>query len=279
MIRLFACDLDGTLLNAQHESDALIEDVIRRVIESGRFFTVATGRSTSMIDFGEMNEQMYVICMNGSLILNPKREIIHYERIDQRVVRAMLEAFPQVQLECLTPTHAYVRQEKEQFISSMVERSKRMPDGARWINHFLQDVEGHMLFSQSMEEILRHDICKINCRVEMQEDAQKLRAYLQAHAQELVNAPSNSALFEITKSGVNKGSAVAWLAKQLGVAEQEIAVYGDGGNDLEMLSMFAHSYAPCTAQERALAVAKEIIGPYQDYSVAKHIAQTLEEHS
>lgn len=136
-----------------------------------------------------------------------------------------------------------------------------------------------MLFSQSMEEILRHDICKINCRVEMQEDAQKLRAYLQAHAQELVNAPSNSALFEITKSGVNKGSAVAWLAKQLGVAEQEIAVYGDGGNDLEMLSMFAHSYAPCTAQERALAVAKEIIGPYQDYSVAKHIAQTLEEHS
>ena len=96
MIRLFACDLDGTLLNAQHESDALIEEVIRRVIESGRFFTVATGRSTSMIDFGEMNEQMYVICMNGSLILNPKREIIHYERIDHRVVRALLEAFPQV---------------------------------------------------------------------------------------------------------------------------------------------------------------------------------------
>ena len=48
MIRLFACDLDGTLLNERHESDAFIEGVLRSVVESGRYFTVATGRSTSM---------------------------------------------------------------------------------------------------------------------------------------------------------------------------------------------------------------------------------------
>ena len=65
------------------------------------------------------------------------------------------------------------------------------------------------------------------------------------------------------------------LADQLGIDAQDVAVYGDGGNDLEMLTMFAHSYAPCTAQKEAQMAASAIIGPYQSYSVAKHIAETL----
>ena len=39
--------------------------------------------------------------------------------------------------------------------------------------------------------------------------------------------------------------------------------------------MFAHSYAPCTAQKEAQMAASAIIGSYQSYSVAKHIAETL----
>ena len=125
------------------------------------------------------------------------------------------------------------------------------------------------------EEILKQDICKINCRVDTQEEARQLQEYLQAHADALVNAPSNQGHFEITASGVNKGTAILHLADRLGIDAQDVAVYGDGGNDLEMLTMFAHSYAPCTAQKEAQMAASAIIGSYQSYSVAKHIAETL----
>lgn len=275
MIRLFACDLDGTLLNERHESDAFIEGVLRSVVESGRYFTVATGRSTSMIDFGEMNGRIYVICMNGSLILDPKGRVVRCEKIDKEVLLQLLEQFPTLRMECLSAQHSYIRQDKETFVAAMMANKDRMANGERWVRRLLEHVDEQMCFSQRTEEILKQDICKINCRVDTQEEARQLQEYLQVHADALVNAPSNQGHFEITASGVNKGTAILHLADRLGIDAQDVAVYGDGGNDLEMLTMFAHSYAPCTAQKEAQMAASAIIGPYQSYSVAKHIAETL----
>ena len=53
MIKLFASDLDGTLLNLLHDTDRTIRDAIREVTASGAHFSVATGRTmrTSQ-DFG-----------------------------------------------------------------------------------------------------------------------------------------------------------------------------------------------------------------------------------
>jgi len=51
--------------------------------------------------------------------------------------------------------------------------------------------------------------------------------------------------------------------------------YGDGGNDLQMLSMFEHSYAPCTALEEAKYAANNQLGPYHEYSVARNMLETL----
>ena len=164
MIRLFACDLDGTLLNERHESDAFIEGVLRSVVESGRYFTVATGRSTSMIDFGEMNGRIYVICMNGSLILDPKGRVVRCEKIDKEVLRQLLEQFPTLRMECLSAQRSYIRQDKETFVAAMMANKDRMPNGERWARRFLEHVDEQMCFSQRTEEILKQDICKINCR-------------------------------------------------------------------------------------------------------------------
>ena len=51
--------------------------------------------------------------------------------------------------------------------------------------------------------------------------------------------------------------------------------YGDGGNDLQMLSMFEHSYAPCKALEEAKYAANNQLGPYYEYSVARNMLETL----
>ena len=38
-----------------------------------------------------------------------------------------------------------------------------------------------------------------------------------------------------------------------------------------MLSMFEHSYAPCTALEEAKYAANNQLGPYYEYSVARNM--------
>lgn len=42
-----------------------------------------------------------------------------------------------------------------------------------------------------------------------------------------------------------------------------------------MLSMFEHSYAPCTALEVAKYAANNQLGPYYEYSVARNMLETL----
>ena len=44
MIKLFASDLDGTLLNELHESDEVIFNSIQQVLNKNLYFTIATGR-------------------------------------------------------------------------------------------------------------------------------------------------------------------------------------------------------------------------------------------
>ena len=99
--------------------------------------------------------------------------------------------------------------------------------------------------------------------------------FLEKYSSSIVNAPCDKNLIEITKQGVNKGNAVHWLGQYLHIEDDEIAVYGDGGNDLQMLSMFEHSYAPCTALEEAKYAANNQLGPYYEYSVARNMLETL----
>ena len=44
-MKLFASDLDGTLLNRNHQSDHRINEGIEKIFEAGHIFTVCTGRN------------------------------------------------------------------------------------------------------------------------------------------------------------------------------------------------------------------------------------------
>jgi hydroxymethylpyrimidine pyrophosphatase-like HAD family hydrolase len=83
--------------------------------------------------------------------------------------------------------------------------------------------------------------------------------------------------FELTDVSVHKASAVKQLAKLLDIEEDEVAVYGDGLNDVTMLSSFKHSYAPSNANKKVQLCANEVIGSYLDYAVCKHMLKTLED--
>ena len=85
-------------------------------------------------------------------------------------------------------------------------------------------------------------------------------------------------MFEITAAGVDKGSALAWLAGWLGLGEDEVAVYGDGGNDICMLERFAalgHAYATSNGSADAKRAAGNVIGSCARHAVPRHMLETL----
>lgn len=130
-------------------------------------------------------------------------------------------------------------------------------------------------FDQSIGDILRHDVCKINCRVTSPELERDLKAYLAERSDHVVNAPFDPVMFEITDVACNKGESVAWLAGYYGIAEDEVAVYGDGGNDIAMLKRFRHSYATKTAAmqpSRRERNYRQLHGPRRPQTHARHHA-------
>lgn len=275
MIKLFASDLDGTLLARSHQFDELIKATVEKIVRENAVFTISTGRDCSMTELNGVENKIYRICMNGALIMSPEGETLKLDLIDKDILKIILEEFDDLDLEFITPYKTYTKQSKEEFF----EKMERMPhpdgDNVEVAKFFMENISKRLVFDQSKEEILSKDVCKINSHLQPGKSYNRLYKFLEKYSSSIVNAPCDKNLIEITKQGVNKGNAVHWLGQYLHIEDDEIAVYGDGGNDLQMLSMFEHSYAPCTALEEAKYAANNQLGPYYEYSVARNMLETL----
>ena len=273
MIKLFASDLDGTLLPRSHQFDELIVASIEKIVASGYDFTIATGRDSAMTTLNGLENKIYQICLNGALIKSPQGTILKKELIDKDVLKLILEEFDDLNLEFLTPTKTYTKQSLEAFTQKL--RSMPLEEDVDVTKMFMNNASKHLVFNQSTQEILEQDICKINTFLEPGQSYNRFYHFLDEHSDAIINAPCDDNMIEITKKSVNKGTAIHWLGQYLYIHDDEIAVYGDGGNDIKMLSMFQHSYAPSTALKEAQYAAHTQLGPYYEYSVARHMLETI----
>lgn len=270
MIRLFASDLDGTLLNRFHMSDDYILKTIDAIIEDHKYFVVATGRNMYFSQQQELfhGRPIYYICMNGARIIDHDQKILFEQPLDPKIVRALLETFPDIPFECVGETETYTRLHRYQQIKKMnsgpiYKRIAKIPILLR----MLKDWQ----FDQSNDDICQKRILKINCHIKESPSSKQLSQFIDQHADQIINAPFASGIFEITDHRVNKGNAIHHLAQYLDVKDEEIAVYGDGGNDVKMLEAFEHSYAPYHSSALAKKAANHILEDQGEHSVAKHM--------
>lgn len=276
MIRLFASDLDGTLYNALHETDRSILRLLRRVVAAGRHVALATGRwarSARELGFGDL--PLELVCGNGSFVYGASGELLRCSPIVPDAVSDLLGSFPEVCFTCISPDGTLVRGTREAREAGFLP-----PRGLagrivaqRWRRRGAGD--GTELYDLTDSQVLEHQICKVNGRVFDPELHRQIEEFVGAHAETLVNASFDGSLFEITAAGVDKGEAVAWLGRRLGITEDEVAVYGDGGNDLAMLGRFPHAYAPRGASEAARRAARQTIGSCTWHSVPRHMLATV----
>ena len=275
MIKLFASDLDGTLFNIFHETDGAILRRLRRALDAGRHVALASGRCVRHpAELGFFDLPIESVGANGAHVVGRDGEVLRHVTIDPAVIEELLGSFPGVCVTCVGRDRTYVRGTREQNAASYV-----MPHGLagvvmrrRMRRRASADDE---LFDQTDAQVLEKDICKMNFRVFDDGLRRELDAFVAEHADVLVNASFDGDLFELTDRGVNKGEAVAWLARELGMGEDEVAVYGDGGNDLAMLGRFEHAYATSNASDEAKRAAGNVIGSCALHAVPRHILRTV----
>lgn len=277
MIKLFVSDLDGTLLNEKHQADARIEAGIRRVLANGRKFAIATGRD---IEGVKRNPELWdigccIVSMNGALILDEHHQVIYKKGIPKPIIELFLERFPHVSISYWTESDHFMLQSKEAYLQQMKRNGKLKMFETRKEKDGLEQFLSCHTFGCSKQQILQEEILKINCETERPEDYRALEETIAQYSDSIVNAPFEPRIFEITQKDVNKANGIRLLAKQRGIDHTEIAVFGDGGNDVEMLRMFPHSFAMANGCEQAKAAAAHVIGSNLEYAVIRKMAELL----
>lgn len=228
MIKLIAIDMDGTLLNSQKQISDLDKQTLEEAVEAGIKIVLCTGRPKSGIvpyfDQLNLSEEEYVIGNNGCLTMTSQDwELLHVEGVEADRLDALEELltdFPQLNLVLFTPDANYVLGEE---INAQAKHDS--------------EVEFSKLYHTDLASFKEKNI-PVLVPIFMGEtpilDAFQERFEPQL-SKEYNTVRSLDYAFEALPMGVSKAKALAKLAEDLGIQQDEVMAIGDGNNDLEML--------------------------------------------
>lgn len=268
LINIIASDLDGTLLNKDFKLDSYIESCLDQLQKRKKEFVVVTGRTLhGVYSLSYLkNNPFYIIAMNGTLILDKNKNVIYKNSIGKDEVRDIYQHFSNI--EYISEDKIYMSISKEEYLKYYGKWSiwqKKLSDENYLKYHLAQYV-----FEAPLDLILKQDILKIN-GLELNNDKyQVMKSYVKKYSS-LVDAPFTDNVIELTNNTISKRDCLRCLCKLNGWNEDEVAAFGDGGNDIDMLTYFKNSYAPENAMETAKNAANKIVPSNTEYGVINEI--------
>ena len=263
MIKLIASDLDGTLLpEGTADIDPEIYQVIRELLAAGITFVAASGRNyeSVMSIFECMEKELTVISDNGGYLAKAG-ETMHCFSFPQALLEeavAVARSLPNVWIMASAARGTYTDMNDPKYI--------------RWIR------EGYKLDIRVVDDLLKikEPLIKVaiyTCEQDAAEVAEPLRGQI---GDRVSIAVAGDRWVDLMMPGVNKGGALAYIQKTMGITPEETAVFGDNGNDLPMFWQAAESYAVSNAREEAKEAAKYVLGDVSEGAVLKELKRILE---
>lgn len=266
---LIASDLDGTLLLPDGRLGTFTLDVLKQLPEEVLFVPV-TGRLLQRLPFAllQLPRLPYVLCCNGASVWSPRvQEALFCEAMEKEELLMLLPRLrTQVPyLEVYVGGYAYTDQA---FLTHFDERwypENKRKDMARGkiVVHELKDlIAAHFVEVEKL--FLPH-------APHLQEDLAEYSKRFPG----LEFCSSGGQSVEINRKGVNKAKGLTRLIQMLGMQKDQVMVFGDQGNDLELLAEFPRSAAVANASEAAKAVASEVIGSCAEEGVARFLKERI----
>lgn len=284
-MKLFVTDLDGTLLNSDHELTENSKNTLKKAMSMGIPVCIATGRSYRDIlqIFSDFEEQPYIISSNGASLYDEAGNKLHGVSIPKNQVRDIVNYLKahHLQFEVADDDYTYVTKwgidllKKElEDVGAIDQRKKKELE-----NDVLGIVlsQGNLRVVSSVDDILEK-ITAVN-------SISSISAYLNKIKQAMENFTMDKRIrtfsswkynFEMTNRDTSKGIALKVLCEKLGISLEDVVAVGDNYNDLSMLKIAGHKVAMSNAVENVKSLADEIIGSNDEESVALFLQKRLD---
>lgn len=278
MIRLFASDMDGTLLNEQHIISHENANAIKQLQQQGIEFMIATGRdyhsATQLLN--AQNIHCALVTLNGACIYTAEGTLIYQQAINTTACEALIDflTLRNIHFVFQSQDNFYVS-DMERFIASAEAFTTQHSDDihdltAAQMKAYISAAQPMDHFSNPVNEPILKFMVSSDCPADLTE----VRMFFANNAHLDITSSADNNL-EITSNFAQKGLALEYYAKHIGLSMSEIAGIGDSLNDRSMLKMVGYSFAMANANDTIKQIAKYPAPTHTEHGVAQIIHQII----
>lgn len=244
-MKLIAVDVDGTLLDSNHQITPKTRDALIRAMEAGHKVVIVSGRPTAGVNHlaKELEFDKYgglLSNFNGGSITNyAAGEVIANHTIDLELAKEMLAKTKDLDLEIIIPEGDRIISDRENKYLD-VERGILGLEGVpiEGLRDSLDFAPNKIIFANDAEILEKH------------------MPFLEENFGELTSqVRSQRFYYEIMPKDLSKGASLLEIADHYGIAKEDIIAFGDEMNDLTMMEVAGVAVAMGNAVEKIKEIA------------------------
>jgi Cof subfamily protein (haloacid dehalogenase superfamily) len=230
MYKVIATDLDGTLLNSDHQIDSFTVTTVRKIAAAGMHFVIATGRH--YLDVAGIRDILgidaHLITANGARVHAPDDTRIYAQDLPAETARRLVQ--PEI-----VGAHGRV------IVNVFTDQAWLIDRDASHLLAFHQSSG----FRYEVSDILAHDgsgILKLIYIGEEGDLAQVASNLEREFGDTLYVTYSMPDCLEVMSTNVSKGRALQFVLKRLDIDASKCIAFGDNMNDIDLLETAGHPF-------------------------------------
>ncbi|WP_455224426.1 Cof-type HAD-IIB family hydrolase [Granulicatella sp.] len=286
MIRLFASDMDGTILQDHSTIHPDNVKMVRYLQDKNIPFIICTGRDfyQASLCLESANLQCPVIGLNGAVIYQEDGTILKEVTLSHEDTRILVQEIEKYHdnWDIMTSKGFFSLHFKEKFDKKVATFRENHPELSPEELEVEIDKLKKLFYAidvSSVEEVLEDPSIKIykvlTSNYEAEDSLIEIKSYVEQELPNLVVTSSFKTNIEVTHKDAQKGIALQYYADTLGISMDEVFAIGDNSNDVSMLKLAGYSVAMGNANQEAMQTAKYQTDDNKHGGVAKAIQQCL----
>ena len=274
-IRLIATDLDGTFLRGAAELDKRNVEAVKRARAAGIRVVPCTGRFWGSGNYvvqksGFLDDIM--ITNNGAGVVRISTgEALMERNIPPKELGKVLEICQKKHAHPKLYTQHYMAMVRDQIGQEELESFQRNKERPLQAQYQLHVYETQKELLQECQNQAQQIVMRI-----LPEDYQGFREYFFKELAGYEVTSSFPWMIELMAPGVNKASALQWVADYYGIPAENILAIGNAKNDRCMIEYAGCGVAVGDSDEELLQAADVIVSGHQDAGFAEAVELALQ---
>ena len=245
-IKMVAVDVYGTFVRSDYTYDVpRFKRILERMDRVGCRFVVASGNQYYQLRdlFPGYYDELAFVAENGAFVKD-RTELVFAADMPKETVDAVIDVcreYPEISNVLCGMESAYCQRGtvSQEFFDLTAIYYHRL----KWVDDFKQVKDRILKFAPTVPEEKTYEYYDMFC--------ERLGGLVEP-------TTSGHGSIDLIVPGCHKASGLKRLAERWGIAPEQCAAFGDGGNDIEMLQYCGHSYAMANAPENVKKAAKYV---------------------